>query len=66
MNGGESTVKLGDVLLNFQIKEDFSHLNISELCESLRNSTNESFQSLLRKELEGLSPLKSLKSFKNN
>jgi len=50
MSGGESTVKLGDVLLTFDIKEDYSHLNVSELCISRRvSSTNESFSYMLRK-----------------
>ena len=40
MNGGESTVKLGDILFSFEIKEDYSHLNLSELCMSHKNSTN--------------------------
>ena len=50
MSGGESTVKIGDVLLTFDIKEDYSHLNLSELCLSRRiSSTNESFSSMLKK-----------------
>ena len=50
MIGGESTAKIGDVLLTFDIKEDYSHLNLSELCISRRiSSTNESFSSILRK-----------------
>ena len=40
MSGGESTVKLGDILFTFDIKEDYSHLNLSELCISHKNSTN--------------------------
>ena len=56
MHGGESTVKLGDILFTFDIKEDYSQINITDLCLSHKNSTNnESFSSLLKKEMEEIS-----------
>jgi|JI6StandDraft_1071083.scaffolds.fasta_scaffold444234_1 hypothetical protein len=49
MTGGESTVKLGDVLFTFEIKEDYSYLNVTELCSALKNSTNnESLSSMMK------------------
>ena len=41
-------------MFSFDIKEDYSHLNISEICGSYKNSTNESFNNLMRKEMEEL------------